>query len=142
MRRQWSTFFVAVLMLSSFTGCMDAEVPEPAASDLQVEPEILTGAQFQFVEFAAKRAMSVHVPYFVIDEQTGLVTNGTTLQFNSKGSKSLQMLAPSNLPSAHFLIGEVGQEQWDMRMSNQSWGEWFNSSEFGSKYEYIEHPVY
>ena len=135
-------FFVALLMFPSFAGCMESDTPQPAASDLQIEPEILSGAQFQFVEFTAKRAMSVHIPYFVIDGDTGLVTNGTTLQFNAKGSQTLQMLAPSNLPSAHFLIGDVGQESWDLRATNQSWGEWFNSSEYGSAYEYLEHPVY
>ncbi len=74
---------------------MESGPSDPGASDLQVEPEVLVGAQFQFVEFTAKRAMSVHIPYFVMDGDTGLVTNGTTLQFNSKGSQTMQMLAPS-----------------------------------------------
>ena len=135
-------FFVALLMFPSFAGCMGSSEPEPYASDLQIVPEILTGAQFQFVEFTAKRSMSVHVPYFVMDGETGLVANGTTLQFNAKGSQTLQMLSPSNLPSAYFMIGDVGQESWNLRATNQSWAEWFNSSEYGSTYEYLEHPVY
>lgn len=142
MRRQWSTSFVALLIVSSFTGCINPEDSGPLTSDLQVEPETLVGAQFQFIEITAKRPMSVHIPYFVIDEETGLVTNGTTIQFNSKGTQSVQMLAPSNIPSAHFLIGEVGQDQWTVRSTNQSWSEWFNSSAFGSAYEYLEHPVF
>ena len=123
--------FVALLMFPSFAGCMDSTEPEPTASDLQIEPEILIGAEFQFVEFTAKRPMSVHIPYFIVDEQTGLVTNGTTLQFSAEGSQSLQLLAPSNLPSAHFLIGDVGQESWSLRATNESWAEWFNSSTYG-----------
>ena len=142
MRHQWATYFVALLILPSFAGCMGATDSEPAASDLQIAPEILVGAQFQYVEFTAKRAMSVHIPYFVIDTDTGLVTNGTTLHFDGKGSKSLQMLSPSNLPSAHFLIGDVSQDSWSMRATNQSWGEWFNSSEYDDAYEYLEHPVH
>ena len=134
--------FVALLMFPSFAGCMDSTEPEPTASDLQIEPKILIGAEFQFVEFTAKRPMSVHIPYFIVDEQTGLVTNGTTLQFSAEGSQSLQMLAPSNLPSAHFLIGDVGQESWSLRATNESWAEWFNSSTYGSAYEYLEHPVF
>jgi len=137
MRHQRFTYFVVLIMLPSFAGCMDSGPSDPGASDLQVEPEVLVGAQFQFVEFTAKRAMSVHIPYFVMDGDTGLVTNGTTLQFNSKGSQTMQMLAPSNLPSAHFLIGDVNQESWTLRATNQSWSEWFNSSEFESAYEYL-----
>ena len=91
---------------------------EPSASDLEISPEIFSGAQFQFVEFTAKRAMSVHIPYFVLDAESGLVTNGTTLNFDGKGTQSLQMLAPSNLPSAHFLIGEPGQESWSLRATS------------------------
>ena len=142
MRHHRWTYFVVLLILPSFSGCMDPEQTELDASDLQIEPEVLVGAQFQLVEFTAKRAMSVHIPYFVIDADTGLVTNGTTLNFEDKGSKSLQMLAPSNLPSAHFLIGEVWQKSWALRATNQSWNEWFNSSEYDSSYEYVEHPVY
>ena len=140
MRHKWLTYFVVLLILPSFSGCMNPEPIELAASDLQIEPEVLVGAQFQLVEFTAKRAMSVHIPYFVIDADTGLVTNGTTLNFEDKGSMSLQMLAPSNLPSAHFIIGEVGQKSWALRATNQSWNEWFDSSG-GSDYEYLEHPV-
>ena len=139
--RQWLTYFVVLLVSPAFSGCMNPEPIELAASDLQIEPEVLVGAQFQLVEFTAKRAMSVHIPYFVIDANTGLVTNGTTLNFEDKGSMSLQMLAPSNLPSAHFIIGEVGQKSWALRATNQSWNEWFDSSG-GSDYEYLEHPVY
>ena len=142
MRHQLTTILAVLLMLPSFTGCMGSDESDLVASDLQIEPEILAGAQFQFVEFNAERSMSVHIPYFVIDTDSGFVTNGTTLQFSAKGSQTVQMLAPSNLPSAHFLIGDFGQDSWIMRSTNQSWSEWFNSSAYDSAYEYLEHPVF
>ncbi|MCS5584241.1 MAG: hypothetical protein NZ777_12080, partial [Pseudomonadales bacterium] len=84
----------------------------PSALDLEISPEILSGAQFQYVEFTAKLGMSVHIPYFVLDAESGYVTNNTTLHFDGKGTQSIQMLAPSNLEFAHFLVGEVNQESW------------------------------
>jgi hypothetical protein len=137
-----SVYLVALLLLPSLSGCMAQDEPQPSASDLVISPEFLSGAQFQSVEFSANMALSVHIPYLVIDPDSGFVTNGTTLHFDAKGTQSIQLLAPSNLGSAHFLVGDVGQHDWPLRSTNQSWVEWFNSSEFGSTYSYIEHPVF
>jgi hypothetical protein len=120
---------------------MDPEQSEYSLDDLHIEPEFLIGAQFELVEFTANRAMSIHVPYFIIDEESGLVTNGTTLDFKTKGSKSIVMLTPSNLPSVYFLLGEFGRDKWQLRATNQSWSEWFMSSKFDLEYDYLEHPV-
>ncbi len=43
--------------------------------------------------------MSVHIPYLVMEGETGLVTNGTTLQFNVKGSQTLRVIR------SHLLVG-------------------------------------
>ena len=142
MRGCLSVYLAALLLLPALSGCMAQDEPEPSASDLVISPEVLSGAQFQSVEFSARMAMSVHIPYFVLDAESGFVTNGTTLHFDAKGTQSVQMLAPSNLGSAHFLVGDAGQHDWPMRATNQSWAEWFNSSEFGSAYSYVEHPVF
>ena len=137
-----SAYMVAFLLLPALSGCMGQDEPEPSASDLEILPEVLSGAQFQYVEFTAKMAMSVHIPYFVLDAESGYVTNNTTLHFDGKGTQSIQMLAPSNLEFAHFLVGEENQESWSMRATNQSWDEWFNSSEFDSAYSYVKQPVF
>ena len=142
MRGHLSVYLAVLLLLPALSGCMAQDELEPSASDLVISPEVLSGAQFQSVEFSARMAMSVHIPYFILDAESGLVTNGTTLHFDAKGTQSVQMLAPSNLESAHFLVGDAGQHDWPLRATNQSWTEWFNSSEFGSAYSYVEHPVF
>jgi hypothetical protein len=106
------------------------------------EHQPLIGAQFQTVEVTVSSPMSVHIPYLVMDEQSGYVVNGTTLYFDGSGTASVEMLAPSNLNSTHFLLGKLGRDTWPLRATNQSWNEWFSSSEFEqSPYTYIEHPV-
>ena len=126
-----------LVILPTFSGCFGEADSEVDAADLVIEPEILVGARFQLVEFIAERAMSVHVPYFVIDEDSGYVTNSTTLHFYEAGTKSLQMLAPTNVNSAYFPVGAAGRETWAVRAANQSWAEWFESSPSS----HLEHPV-
>ncbi len=136
---------VALLFLSApMTGCFSDsdELALIPAGDLAVSPSSLSGAQLQSVEFVASSPMSVHVPYLVLDAETGYLTNGTTLQFSNPGSKSVEIIAPSNTMHAYFLLGEAGREDWPMRASNQSWPEWFSSEWFGqSPYSWVDHPV-
>ncbi len=143
MRGSIAVWMALLFLLPSLSGCFgDADDSGPGAGDLKVSPDVLLGARFQTVDITANRAMSVHIPYFVIDTDSGYVTNSTTLNFTKSGSQTIQMLAPSNLGSAHFLIGELGQQEWPLRASNQSWGEWFNSSEYSSSpYAFLEQPV-
>ena len=126
------------------SGCFSAEPDDELipTSNLTVSPEILVGAQFQSVEFSASSSMSVHIPYLVIDHESGFVVNGTTIDFDGSGTITVEMLAPSNLNSTHFLLGKLGRDKWQLRATNQSWPEWFASSEFEqSAYTYVEHPV-
>ena len=71
MRGHLSVYLVAFFLLPALSGCMSQEDLEPSPSDLQIAPEILSGAQFQYVEFTARVAMSVHIPYFVLDVESG-----------------------------------------------------------------------
>jgi hypothetical protein len=137
MRSELAVLLAFLVLTPSLSGCFGEEEDSIGSRDLVVEPEILIGAEFQVVEFTAKRAMSVHIPYFVIDAETGFVTNATTLQFDKAGSRMIQMLAPSNLDTAHFLIGEDGQTEWNLRATNQSWGEWFEANPSS----HVAHPV-
>ena len=142
MRRAEAVLLALLTILPALSGCFGEDEVTPTTVDLSVEPSILVGAEFQYVEITAKRVMSVHIPYFVVDDSTGYVTNSTTLDFTKEGTQSVMMLAPSNVNSAYLLLGDVGQEEWPLRTTNQSWVEWFNSSEFEQDpYLYLELPV-
>ena len=144
MTRVHAACLALVMLTTTMTGCFSAEPDNKliASSDLTISPEVLVGAQFQTVEFSASSSMSVHVPYLVMDHESGYVVNGTTLYFNGAGTASVEMLAPSNLNVTHFLLGELGRVEWPLRETNQSWAEWFSSSKFEQfPYTHIEHPV-
>ena len=144
MTRVIAACLTLVLLTTSITGCFSPEVDEEliVSTDLMITPDILVGAQFQAVEFSTSSSMSVHVPYLVLDPESGYVVNGTTLDFDGAGTLSIEMLAPSNINSTYFLLGALGREEWSLRATNQSWHEWFHSSEFEqSPYTFIEHPV-
>ena len=144
MTRVRAACLALVIIATSLTGCFSPEGDAELIStdDLTISPEVLIGAHFQTVEVTTSSSMSVHVPYLVMDEESGYIVNGTTLDFDGAGTASVEMLAPSNLNSTHFLLGELGRDTWPLRATNQSWTEWFSSSEFEqSPYAYIEHPV-
>ena len=144
MTRARAACLALVIIATSLTGCFSPEGDAELIStdDLTIFPEVLIGAQFQTVEITASSPMSVHVPYLVMDEESGYIVNGTTLDFDGAGTASVELLAPSNLNSTHFLLGELGRDTWPLRATNQSWMEWFSSNEFEqSPYTYIEHPV-
>ena len=148
MQRVAVVLLALVTLSASSPGCFtngeDAGVVPP--EDLAVSPSQLVGAQLQSVEFSASSPMNVHVPYLVLDQGTGLFTNGTILHFDSSGSQTIEMIAPPNIRSAFFLIGKgdefAASESWPIRESNQSWEEWFESEDFqDSPYSWLEHPV-
>ena len=143
MTRARAACLALVIIATSLTGCFSPEENPKliSADDLTISPEVLIGAQFQTVEVTASSTMSVHVPYLVMDEESGFIVNGTTLDFDGAGTASVEMLAPSNLNSTHFLLGELGRDTWPLRATNQSWTEWFSSNQFQqSPYTYVEHP--
>ena len=148
MQRVAVVLLALVTLSASSPGCFtngeDAGVVPP--EDLAVSPSQLVGAQLQSVEFSASSPMNVHVPYLVLDQGTGLFTNGTILHFDSSGSQTIEMIAPPNIRSAFFLIGKgdefAASESWPIRESNESWEEWFESEDFqDSPYSWLEHPV-
>ena len=148
MQRVTAVCVALVILSAPSTGCFsDSEengvVP---AGDLTISPALLVGAQLQSVEFSASSPMSVHVPYLVLDEGNGLFSNGTTLRFTNPGTQTIEMIAPPNIHSAFFLLGEqgsvIGSDDWPMRPSNQSWTDWFASDGYlQNPYSWVEHPV-
>jgi len=133
-----------VIFSGTLQGCLTSEVEGPLipSEDLDVSPGTLVGAQLQAVEIIASSSMSVHIPYLIIDTASGFVVNGTTLHFSGSGVQSVEMIAPSNIDSAYFLLGKEGRTEWPLRDTNQSWVEWFDSSEFhDSPYTHVQVPV-
>jgi len=133
-----------VIFSGTLQGCLTSEAEGPLipSEDLDVSPGTLVGAQLQAVEIIASSSMSVHIPYLIIDTASGFVVNGTTLHFSGSGVQSVEMIAPSNIDSAYFLLGKEGRTEWPLRDTNQSWVEWFDSSEFhDSPYTHVQVPV-
>ena len=95
---------VLIVLANCLMGCFSPEEENKLISsdNLTISPEILIGAQFQTVDITTSSPMSVHIPYLVKDEESGYVTNGTTLDFYGAGTVSLELLAPSNINTTHF----------------------------------------
>ncbi|HJM17994.1 MAG TPA: M20/M25/M40 family metallo-hydrolase [Candidatus Thalassarchaeaceae archaeon] len=133
-----------ILTSSSLSGCLSRMDGQGSIdeTDISISPLPLIGAELQTVTFSSTRSMSVFIPYFVLDPNTGFVVNGTILHLSRSDEQSLEMLAPSNTKSAFFLLGEEGREKWPIRDSNQSWPQWFSSEDFfADPHQWIEHPV-
>jgi hypothetical protein len=137
-----------VILLAPVTGCFsDSEgISRIPSGDLQVNPSPLVGALLQEVHFTASSSMSVHVPYLVREDGSEFFTNGTTLVFDAPGSLTIEMIAPSNIGSAYFILGgtEGFQDSGMMyiRDSNQSWSELFETDDFmQGPYSWLELPV-
>ena len=84
----------------------------------------LGGCIFQQVELSAKAAMSVYVPYLVIDPVTGYVQNSTVIDLSSGSSVTLELLAPPRVDSVLLMVGERGREHWPARDASESWMSW------------------
>tara|TARA_B100000959_G_scaffold147803_1_gene155167 strand:+ start:5142 stop:6821 length:1680 start_codon:yes stop_codon:yes gene_type:complete len=106
-------------------GCIFPEEERPAnSSSLSVNPEVLEAGVFQQVELNAKAAISVYVPYLVIDPITGYVQNSTVIDLSSGSSVTLELLAPPRVDSVLLMVGEKGREHWPARDASESWMNW------------------
>jgi hypothetical protein len=116
---------VAVMVSAPLGGCLFTEEEGSAsASSLSVSPEVLEAGVFQQVELSAKAAMSVYVPYLVIDPAPGFVQNSTVIDLLSGSSVTLEMLAPPRVDSVLLVVGDKGREHWPARDSSESWMSW------------------
>ena len=100
-----------LLLLPAFAGCLDSGEPaQPAlAASVSMVPGELVGGTFQPVEFTARQPLSLLVPYPVRDSITGLVQNGTVLDFARVfDSQQVMLLAfhhlQVSLPERHFVV--------------------------------------
>ncbi|OIR09625.1 MAG: hypothetical protein BEU05_02565 [Marine Group III euryarchaeote CG-Bathy2] len=118
-----------LLLLPAFAGCLDSGEPaQPSlAASVEMAPDELVGGAFQPVEFTARQPLSLLVPYPVRDSITGLVQNGTVLDFaQTWDSWQVEMLAPPGHTNATFLVAELGRDAWPLRATNESWREWID----------------
>ena len=116
---------VSVMVSAPLGGCLFTEEEgEADASSLIVSPEVLEAGVFQQVEFSAKAAMSVFVPYLVIDSVTGYVQNSTIVDLSSGSSMTLEVLAPPRTDRMMLLVGEKGRDAWPVRDVDESWNSW------------------
>ena len=116
---------VAVMVSAPLSGCIFPEEESPAnASSLSVNPEVLEAGVFQQVELSAKAAMSVYVPYLVIDPATGFVQNSTVIDLSKGSSATLEILAPPRIGSVMLMVGDKGREHWPARDASESWMSW------------------
>ncbi len=116
---------VIVMISAPLGGCLFTEEEgEANASSLTVSPEVLEAGGFQQVELNAKAAMSVFVPYLVIDSATGYVQNSTIVDLSSGSSMTLEVLAPPRADSMMLLVGEKGRDFWPVRDVGESWNSW------------------
>ena len=116
---------VAVMVSAPLGGCLFTEEESAVnASSLSVSPEVLEAGVFQQVELSAKAAMSVYVPYLVIDPATGFVQNSTVIDLSKGSSATLEMLAPPRVDSVMLMVGDKGREHWPARDASESWMSW------------------
>ena len=116
---------VAVMVSAPLGGCLFTEEERAAnASSLSVSPEVLEAGVFQQVELSANAAMSVYVPYLVIDPATGFVQNSTVIDLTKGSSATLEMLAPPRVESVMLMVGNKGREHWPARDASESWMSW------------------
>jgi len=115
----------AVMVSAPLGGCIFPKEESTAnASSLSVSPEVLEAGVFQQVELSAKAAMSVYVPYLVIDPITGYVQNSTVIDLSSGSSVTLELLAPPRIDNVLLMVGERGREHWPARDASESWMSW------------------
>jgi len=116
---------VAVMVSAPLGGCIFPEEESPAnASSLSISPEVLEAGVFQQVELSTKAAMSVYVPYLVIDPVTGYVQNSTVIDLSSGSGITLEILAPPRIDSVLLMVGDMGREHWPARDASESWMSW------------------
>jgi len=115
---------VLLMLLSPMSGCFGEEGGSATADNLVVGPEVLQSGVFQQVELSAGAAMSVFVPYLVVDPILGFVQNSTVIDLEKGGSVNVEMLVPPRTSMLLLMVGELGRENWPIRDSNESWGSW------------------
>jgi len=118
---------VLLMLLTPLSGCFGAESGAPGSDDLEVRASSDAAGFFVDYTFEAGAAMSVFIPYLLIDPMTQFVQNSTVIDLENGGSETIAILAPPRTESMLFMIGESGRENWPVRNQEESWTTWFGN---------------
>jgi hypothetical protein len=116
---------VLLMLLTPLSGCFGAESGAPGSDDLDVRASSDAAGFFVDYTFEAGAAMSVFIPYLLIDPMTQFVQNSTVIDLENGGSETIAILTPPRSESMLFMIGESGRENWPVRNQEESWTTWF-----------------
>jgi hypothetical protein len=118
---------VLLMLLTPLSGCFGAESGAPGSDDLEVRASSDAAGFFVAYTFEADAAMSVFIPYLLMDPMTQFVQNSTVIDLENGGSETIAILAPPRTESMLFMIGESGRENWPVRNQEESWTTWFGN---------------
>jgi len=116
---------VLLMLLTPLSGCFGAELGAPGSDDLEVRASSDAAGFFVDYTFEARAAMSVFIPYLLIDPMTQFVQNSTVIDLEKGGSETIAILTPPRSESMLFMIGESGRDNWPVRNQEESWTTWF-----------------
>ena len=116
---------VLLMLLTPLSGCFGTESGTPGSDDLDVRASSDAAGFFVDYTFEAGAAMSVFIPYLLIDPMTQFVQNSTVIDLEKGGSETISILTPPRSESILFMIGESGRENWPVRNQEESWTTWF-----------------
>ena len=120
-------FLVITMICAPLSGCLDPNNEKLTADDLLINLNSNEEGQsgfFQNIEFQAKSAMSIYIPYLIEDEITGYVQNSTVIDLSKRDVVELSILVPPRAVSMIFFIGEENREYWPIRSQDESWSSW------------------
>ena len=118
---------VLLMLLTPLSGCFGGETGAPGPNDLDVMASSDAAGFFVDYTFEADAAMSVFIPYLLMDPMTQFVQNSTVIDLENGGSETIAILAPPRTESMLFMIGESGRENWPVRNQEESWTTWFGN---------------
>ena len=118
---------VLLMLLTPLSGCFGGETGAPGPDDLDVRASSDTAGFFVDYTFEADAAMSVFIPYLLMDPMTQFVQNSTVIDLENGGSETIAILAPPRTESMLFMVGEPGRENWPVRNQEESWTTWFGN---------------
>ena len=116
---------VLLMLLTPLSGCFGGETGAPGPADLDVRASSDAAGFFVDYTFEAEAAMSVFIPYLLMDPMTQFVQNSTVIDLENGGSETIAILAPPRTESMLFMVGEPGRENWPVRNQEESWTTWF-----------------
>ena len=95
---------VLLMLLTPLSGCFGTEAGAPSSDDLEVRASSDAAGFFVDYTFEAGAAMSVFIPYLLIDPMTQFVQNSTVIDLEKGGSETISILTPPRIDSMLFMI--------------------------------------